>query len=121
MQEARAPSRERGNAMLAPACLVAGPLIWFVHFVLVYGGHTMFCAFGASGIGWFVIAATGAAALLLSAVAAMSLDALRRPGWTEVMSPGQRFQHRAAMLAVGLSALAVVWVGITATVVPACS
>ena len=46
MQEGRASSVGRGSAMMAAACLVSGPLIWFTHFALLYGGHTVFCAIG---------------------------------------------------------------------------
>jgi hypothetical protein len=107
--------------MLAPVCLVSGPLIWFTHFTLLYGGHTAFCAIGAPGIHLLVIAATIAAGLLLATAAVASLRALRATARTRELSRGQRFQHQAALLVAGLSAVAVAWVGITATVVPACS
>jgi hypothetical protein len=119
MRQARAQSVARASVILAPACLVSGPLIWFAHFTLLYGGHTAFCAIGTPGMHLLVIAATIAAGLLLIMVAVASLRALTAR--TAELSRGQRFQHQVAMLVVGLSAVAVAWVGITATVVPACS
>ncbi|HYC37993.1 MAG TPA: hypothetical protein VEC19_16305 [Usitatibacter sp.] len=89
--------------------MASGVLVWAAHFTAIYGFTGLACARGWTGaVAWVVGAATALALTACVAIIARS--------WT------RRFDFLAAV-AVGLAAfalVAVLWEGLSITMVPAC-
>ncbi|AZG77237.1 hypothetical protein [Methylocystis rosea] len=107
------------------ASLLAGPIVWSLHFLFVYGGHTLMCALGWSSepqiIRATVIVAGGAALALLVFIA----RAARRWRRDAVESDGDaalsaEFQMRATLLLILLSSAGVVWSSLAAFFIAPC-
>ena len=116
--------RLRGPSTLLYLSL--GPIVWAVHFAIVYGAHTLLCAVGGSGgfgaraATLVVIIATVVALILLSLpMLAPTMMRRRRPGSTEPASLSSFAQGVMALLAL-LSALGVAWAGAAALIVAPC-
>jgi len=97
--------------------LMAGPLIWAVHFAVLYGGHTLLCAAALDMWAKPLVAA----ATILAGLAILAL--LHRPDvWARRLGLGAVGPYRTdlARLLAALSGLAVLWGGATALVLTAC-
>ncbi|MCD0503603.1 hypothetical protein [Bordetella petrii] len=102
--------------------LLAGPLIWAVHFVFIYSANGIFCARPAwqgwwvdeAGAAWVILAAA------LAAIAALLLVCNRQRGrWPRSADPGF-FAWVANALGL-LSAVAILWQSLPVLWVPACA
>ncbi|WP_018409175.1 hypothetical protein [Methylocystis rosea] len=107
------------------AFLLAGPIVWGLHFLFVYGGHTLMCVLGWSSepqiIRASVIAAGGVALALLVFLA----RAARRWRRSVVESDGDaalsaEFQMRATLLLILLSSAGVLWSTLAAFFIAPC-
>jgi hypothetical protein len=99
--------------------MLFGPIVWAVHFTLLYGTHTIVCARAATGevATATALAATVAALALLLAGAVV---AYRRREAMQHASPTARFCRDVMMLLTLLSACGVTWAGATALLVAPC-
>jgi NO-binding membrane sensor protein with MHYT domain len=100
-----------GRALLA---LLAGPLVWALHFSVVYGAHAILCAreFPKPVAVWSVLIATVVAVAALVAIGMRSVPA-------ETASE-QGFRRSVSALLLVLSMVGVVWAGATVAFVPVC-
>jgi hypothetical protein len=105
-----------------------GPIVWAVHFLILYGAHASICAagdrlplVGREMLPWLFAAAT-AAALLLVAAALLWPGALRRLlGATPVLAAEGLFLTR-LMRALGiLSSIGIAWAALAILLVPRCA
>lgn len=110
------------------ANLVAGLLIWAVHFAVVYGAHAIACARGLSertllGFGAvpLVVGVATALALLGSGIVlAIALRDLRTLRGRDDATDSQRFLTYTSATIAGFSMLAIVWVALPAAILPPC-
>ncbi|MBV7486861.1 hypothetical protein [Bordetella sp. BOR01] len=101
--------------------LLAGPLVWAVHFVFIYAANGVFCARPALYGLWVDAAlsvwAMGAAAVL--AIAAIALIYWRQQArWPQTDEPGF-FRWVAGALSL-LAVIAIIWQTLPVLLVPAC-
>jgi hypothetical protein len=103
-----------GTALLA----LAGPIIWAMHLLVVYGTHAVMCSQGASGPNAEIVvgAATLTALVALAIVAGRSKAAgvFGREGHI------RSFLRSAMVLLIVLSAFGIAWAGSTMFFLPAC-
>jgi hypothetical protein len=102
--------------------LFAGPLVWAVHFLAIYGFTGVVCARpGAGGPQWLGLGWTGWAIVALGGVAVLALAACLRAR-PRSGSPDNRAFLRWTALALGaLALLAIAWETLAVFLVPACS
>jgi hypothetical protein len=108
------------NRITLVAAPLIGPLIWFFHLSLSYGASTLMCEAGAPS--WRVQATLGVWAAI--AMAALYL------AWNWILAPktrviGAKNQAEAFLVTLGawltaLSAIAVIWHGLTVVAIPPC-
>jgi hypothetical protein len=101
--------------------MLTGPVIWFAHFVLLYGAEALICTPPLARPGamtWFTIAATLAALAALGMFAAM---AMRRPAAGSRDHSDVGFLRAASLLLALLSAIAMVWVALPTAILPVCA
>ena len=112
---------ERRPAPLARTMLAIlfGPIVWAMHFIALYGTHTIVCARATTGQAATItaLAATVAALALLLAGA---LAAYRQGGATPATNAVARFCRDVMLLLTLLSACGVAWAGATALLVAPC-
>ena len=101
---------------------LTGPLVWALHFGVLYAGQSMLCALGAaSPVSAFVTIVT-LFALAFIAFALVVPDILRdgqgAQHWAEEV---QIFLDSAMRILAFLSGMGVIWGGITAFLLPACA
>ena len=101
--------------------LLAGPLAWAMHLMLLYGLHALICAGGgdagamrALGSGITALALAVAAAPIAAPLATSRLFGLER-------GPDRSFHREAARLLAVLSALGIAWGGAMIFLFPACA
>jgi hypothetical protein len=97
---------------------LAGPLIWAMHLLVIYGAHAVLCSRGVSGrySGIAIAAATLVALVVLAAVPVWS----RRAAAFGPQGQTRSFLWNAMVLLAVLSAFAIVWAGGTALFLSAC-
>lgn len=102
--------------------LIAGPLVWAVHFLTIYIFVGIVCArpqwnpawMGISMAGWGTLVATGVALIALAVVFFQS-----RP---QTGAPGDRvFVYRVSVGLILLSLVAIIWETMPVFLVPACA
>jgi hypothetical protein len=102
--------------------LFIGPLIWFAHFVTLYGAEALICTPGLATAGAMTWTAGAATLAALVALGGFGVMLKRRPLHDpEGGHSGARFLRSATLLLAMLSAIAVVWVGLPVTVLPVCA
>lgn len=102
--------------------LFSGPLIWAVHFVVIYGFIGIVCARPPADAEWFGIglALWGVCAASLAAVAAMAAVCI----WVKPRNTGRNNQAFIRWMSITLnllSAAAIGWETLAAFLVPACA
>jgi hypothetical protein len=116
--------RRRGALTRTTLYLLFGPIVWAVHFAMLYGMHTILCArpsarvMPGAGVATIVLAATVAALALL--LAATVTGYRRRNAAHADSRAATRFCHDVMVLLTLLSACGVVWAGATALLVAPC-
>lgn len=108
--------------------LLAGPIIWGLHFGTVYFAQSMLCAHGLSdvriaGVGIVPLIVFVATLIALAGLgAAVLLSSTTQPGQSDSWwSPADdRFRRRVTLVLALLSAFGILWAGATIAVVPAC-
>ena len=101
--------------------MLAGPIIWAVHFLAVYSVHGIACARPALASDWLGLSASAWIILVLSVSALASMALAYRCLHTRIPAPGNpRFLPWLAGTLSLLSALAVVWETIPLLWLPAC-
>lgn len=93
-----------------------GPILWALHFSLLYAVHTALCVFGTGAA-----MPAASAALTIAALAACGLFflVLRRDAATA--RAAEAFLDRLSMLLILLSAAGVVWAGAASGFIEACA
>ncbi|MDX6807216.1 hypothetical protein [Terrihabitans rhizophilus] len=102
---------------LAPLRWLGGPLIWTAHFLLVYAAESLACTRGGGPLLHDAITAVATFAALLG------LAVLFRINKRAADAPSREDFEMAEWIGLGLvaiSALAVVWSGLAALLIPAC-
>jgi hypothetical protein len=97
--------------------VLAGPIIWSIHLLVIYGAHAVLCSQSVSGRG--AEAVVGAATLI--GLGVLGLIAARSPA--RAFGGKDQTQHflRTTMLLLALlSAFAVAWAGASIFFLPAC-
>jgi hypothetical protein len=121
MPRSEAHPHERRQAPLARTMLTVlfGPIVWAMHFAVLYGTHTIVCARATTGDAatTTALAATVAALALLLAGA---VAAYRRRDARHDASAVARFCRDVMLLLTLLSACGVAWAGATALLVAPC-
>jgi hypothetical protein len=105
--------------------VLLGPIVWAFHLTLVYGGHTILCAPGASSdralasgvVSLVIIATVAALAILIGAIVAAVFGQYRR---NHRGSASMLFRDRAMIALALLSGVGVAWVGASALMVEPC-
>ena len=117
MMRAAAPSFTRGFLRL-----FSGPIVWAIHFLLVYGFTGVLCARPAWEVQWLGIGllewGIGSAAVAALALLAFIHLGRRRKEAVEINAV---FVRRTGAALALLSALAIVWESLPLLLVPACA
>ena len=98
--------------------LLAGPLVWFAHFTILYGAEALICMSPQSTgrlMAWIGSVATLVALATLALVAALLRTRLA-PNQDTRLS----FLQSAALLTALLSALGVIWTAFPVAILPVC-
>jgi hypothetical protein len=102
--------------------LFTGPVIWFAHFVTLYGAEALICTPGLASAGTMTWAAGAATLAALAALGGFGVMVMRRPAHDPAGShSGATFLRSATLLLAMLSAIAVIWVALPAAVLPVCA
>lgn len=111
------PSAARG-ARLAVSFTV-GPLLWFAHLMLLYGGHALLCRNGATDPASDAAIRTtiGATTLVLLVILVLLT---RRTALHQRQRNTPRFYRPTVLLLLLLSAIAIVWQSAGALTLPLC-
>lgn len=105
--------------------MLAGLIIWAVHFGFVYGFNALACTFGFAGsqllgMGVVVLAVGLATFLAFGADILVMLRAVAGPHAVDLTADSRRFMRYVAGSLAALSAVSVLWQGLPALMVPAC-
>ena len=101
--------------------LFVGPLVWFLHLVLLYGAEALICtppAGSGRAMMWLGAAATVAA---LCALAMLTAAPMRRVKDPQDKHTGAAFLRKAMLLLALLSAIGVTWSALPLALVPVCA
>lgn len=101
--------------------MLTAPVIWFAHFVVLYGTEALVCTPSLANPGamtWITIVATLAA---LGALGAFAVHLMRNPARTVPADGAATLLHVASLLLALLSALAVIWVALPTMILPVCA
>ena len=99
--------------------MLFGPIVWAVHFTVLYGTHTIVCARATTGQAATITALTATIAALVLLFAG-GFAAYRRRAMTHDASVVARFRRDVMLLLTLLSACGVAWAGATALIVAPC-
>ncbi|MGD9922741.1 MAG: hypothetical protein AB7V13_15080 [Pseudorhodoplanes sp.] len=110
----------QNSQSLVPLMLLvlAGPLIWAAHLLVIYGSTTVICA-KAAGAGVLPVIVT-ATIVALAAIGVLAIRCQRR---SDLLGRGPNshvFLRRVMLLLLALSAVAILWAGSTVLLLPAC-
>ena len=102
--------------------VLAGTIIWAVHFTIIYGFTSTACArgLGTDTVPWVVAVATGIAVLAAAAVIVRSLRPVRAGTPEGDHAPAPDFIRWISAAVGGMALVAMVLEGLTAALVPAC-
>jgi hypothetical protein len=105
--------------------ILGGPLIWAVHFSIMYGAVTLLCKSASvdNSARFLIFATLGtliAIAALLTLLARQLIEAGRERTGTDARD-GSRFLRRSSVLLAAAALLAVVWSTFPVIMLPACS
>jgi hypothetical protein len=101
--------------------ILTGPVIWFAHFIVLYGAEALICTppfEQPSTMMWISAASTLGA---IGALGAFATFAVRRPSDTSRTRSAATFLRAASLLLALLSAIAVIWVALPTLVLPVCA
>jgi hypothetical protein len=110
-------------------CLLFGPIVWAVHLTAIYASHAALCARGTADFVStdidapmsIVIVTTVLALVVMTGAVLMLRTATRKAGAIGQPDEERSFHCRVTVSLIMLSALAVVWAGAAAAVIPACA
>lgn len=104
------------------AYLMAGPLLWGLHLLLVYCAHTLVCALGGRPAlsTAIVLAATAAAVVPLALAVAVQRRTGRLFGVGDDMADRRVYDSISRLLGV-LSLAGIVWAGVAAAALSSCA
>ena len=105
--------------------MLAGLIIWASHFGFVYGFNALACTFGFAGsqllgMGVVVLAVGLATLLAFGADILVLLRAVAGPHAVNLAADSRHFIRYVAGSLAALSAVAVLWQGLPALMIPAC-
>jgi hypothetical protein len=100
--------------------LFAGPIVWAVHFVAIYGLTGIVCARAGSAGVWLGLAWHGWAIVGAGLLAAAALGACLRVRPRSEDAHNRRFLRWSALALGALALLAIVWETLAVFLVPAC-
>jgi hypothetical protein len=102
--------------------LFTGPVVWFAHFVALYGAEALICTPGLATTGAMFLVAGVATLAALAVLGGFGIRVLRRPAHDPGDShDGATFLRSATLLLAVLSAIAVVWVALPTALLPVCT
>ncbi len=102
--------------------ILFGPILWALQLAVIYGGHTLACSQGgtpATGE-WLVYAASIVPGVVVLAFLVVQSPFARMMGLTRAMEDRKAYDRIAWVTAL-LSEFGIVWSGVTALVVTACT
>lgn len=100
--------------------LFAGPLVWALHFVAIYGLTGVACARPGAAGPWLGLPAAGWAVVGLGLVAAAVLAACLRAQPGSASPDNRRFLRWTGSALIGLALLAIAWETLAVFLVPGC-
>ena len=101
--------------------LMAGPIIWAVHFVAIYGFIGVVCARPVPDAHWLGVSWAGWVVVAMGLVAAVVLVAWLRLRPTAAEPDNRRFLHRSSLALGWLALLAIAWETLAVFLVPGCA
>lgn len=101
--------------------LFAGPLVWSVHFVSIYGLTGIVCARAGSAARWLGWPWDAWAIGLAGVVAVAALLPVLRARPRSTHEDSRRFVRWTSMALAGLAVLAILWETLAVLLVPTCS
>jgi hypothetical protein len=108
--------------------MMGGPILWSLHFFLVYGPQSAVCGMNVNGIARIDPAlATTSVIVATAGIGMLLLAAAWRPGWVAALvrfradEPERGFSFRLARLLVLLSLVGVVLAGAAALLIDPCA
>jgi hypothetical protein len=102
--------------------MLTGPVIWFAHFVLLYGAEALICTPPLARPGAMTSITVAATLAALGALAIFVAILMRRPAAAGSRDHGDvGFLRAASLLLALLSAIAVVWVALPTAILPVCA
>jgi hypothetical protein len=107
----------RAQPLSAMLQMLTGPVIWFAHFVVLYGAEALICTPPLASPGAMTsitIAATLAALVALAIL-------MRRPATASRNHSDAGLLRSAGLLLALLSAIAVIWVALPTAILPVCA
>jgi hypothetical protein len=118
MSMGKATKAKTQSVIPALLLVLAGPLIWAAHLLVIYGSTTVICAKAAdAGVLPVIVIAT---VLALAASGVLAIRSWRR---SDLLGRGSRphcFLRRIMLLLLALSAVAILWAGATVFTLPSC-
>jgi hypothetical protein len=120
MARSETNTHDRHEAPLARTMLAMlfGPIVWALHFTVLYGTHTIVCARATTGDA-ATITALAASVVAVALLLAGAFAVYRRRA-TQHASATTRFCRDVMLLLALLSACGVAWAGATALLVAPC-
>lgn len=102
--------------------MFSGPLIWAVHFLLIYGFNGLICARPAMQREWVGLSLSGWVIVLSSAAALLAVGLISIHAWRSGMGAGNKGFERWMTAGLGLlSAFAIALEAVPVFLVPQCS
>lgn len=101
--------------------LMAGPVVWAVHFVAIYGFIGVVCARPASQAQWLGVGWAGWVVVAMGLVAAGALVAWLRVRPASAEPHNHRFLQRCSQALGWLALLAIAWETLAVFLVPGCA
>jgi hypothetical protein len=112
-------ARRGGSLARTTLFVLFGPIVWAIHFTILYGAHTIACARLAAGDAATLIVLGATAGALAPLLGAASIACRRRNTMpADAVTP--RFCYDIALVLTLLSAAGVAWAGATALIMAPC-
>jgi hypothetical protein len=101
--------------------VLAGPAIWFAHFILLYGAEAIFCTPAVASPMTMTAVSVAATLTALSALSAFAALTALRPAATLRANDTATFLRATSLLLALLSAIAVIWIALPTFALPVCT
>jgi hypothetical protein len=111
----------RAQPLSAMLQMLAGPVIWFAQFVVLYGAEALICTPPLESSGAMTSVTIAATVAALGALGIFAAMIMRRPAAASRDHGDAGFLRTASLLLALLSAIAVIWVALPTAILPVCA